>query len=133
MRALIADLREGAVLVKDVSGRNGVDLSVCSAAIERGLETLSTATDIVLNATEEDALGVATTYLELCAKIIGGSLLARSVARGLMADDDHAAAMGSLARYHALRVMPTADGLLESIRAGADAVYDFPRDQLADL
>ncbi|MEM7729917.1 MAG: acyl-CoA dehydrogenase [Pseudomonadota bacterium] len=133
MRELIAELKEAATLVRETSGRDGVDLSVCAAAMDRGAETLSTATDIVLNATETDALGVATTYLELCAKIIGGSLLARAVARGLIAGDDQSAAMASLARYHALRIIPTADGLLESIRAGADAVYDFPRDQLADL
>ncbi|MGB3457353.1 MAG: acyl-CoA dehydrogenase, partial [Litorimonas sp.] len=71
--------------------------------------------------------------LELCSKVIGGSLLARAVARGLVADDAQSAPMASLARYHALRIMPTADGLLDSIRAGADVVYDFPRDQLADL
>ncbi|WP_298917475.1 acyl-CoA dehydrogenase [uncultured Algimonas sp.] len=133
MRALISDLREAVTSVKDASGRDDVDLSVCAAAVERGLETLATATDIVLNATEVDALGVATTYLELCGKIVGGSLLAKAVARGLLAGDPQSAAMASLARYHALRIMPTADGLLESIRAGADAVYDFPRDQLADL
>lgn len=133
MRALIAELRDGAEQVRDASGQGGIDLSVCVAAMEKGLETLSTATDIVLNASDIDALGVATTYLELCAKIISGSLLARTVARGVSRGDDHSPAMASLARYHALRIMPTADGLLNSIRAGADPVYDFPRDQLADL
>lgn len=133
MRDLIADLRDGATNVRDASGKNGVDLAVCAAAMERGLDTLTTATDIVLNASDVDALGVATTYLELCAKIISGSLLARTVARGVTAGDEHSTAMASLARYHALRIMPTADGLLQSIRAGSDAVYDFPRDQLADL
>lgn len=133
MRELVSELRDGAQLVRDASGRDGVDLSVCAAAMDRGLETMTTATDIILNAKDVDALGVATTYLELCAKVIGGSLLARTVARGVIAGDDHSAAMASLARYHALRIMPTADGLLASIRAGADAVYDFPRNQLADL
>jgi alkylation response protein AidB-like acyl-CoA dehydrogenase len=133
MGELVTELRDGAQLVRDASGRDGVDLSVCAQAMDRGLETMMTATDIVLNAKDADALGVATTYLELCAKVIGGSLLARTVARGLIAGDDQSAAMASLARYHALRIMPTADGLLASIRAGADPVYDFPRDQLADL
>lgn len=133
MRDLISNLRDDAKIVHDASGQHDIDLAVCAAAMDRGLETLTTATDIVLNASEVDALGVATTYLELCAKIISGSLLARTVARGVMAGDEHSAAMASLARYHALRIMPTADGLLESIRAGADVVYDFPREQLADL
>ncbi|GHA97517.1 acyl-CoA dehydrogenase [Algimonas arctica] len=133
MRDLIAELRDGVKTVQGASGQGGVDLSVCAAAMEQGLETLTTATDIILSATDVDALGVATTYLELCAKVISGSLLARTVARGVVAGDEQSAAMASLARYHALRIMPTAGGLLISIRAGADPIYDFPRDQLADL
>lgn len=133
MRDLVSDLRDAATLVKEASGQQGIDLSVCTSAMERGLETMSTATDIVLNAKEEDALSVATPYLELCAKVISGAFLAKAVAKGLMAGDEQSASMASLARYHALRVTPAADSLLEAIRAGADAVYDFPRDQLADL
>jgi len=133
MRDLITDLRASIDLVTSASGQGGVDLSVCAVAMERGLETMTTATDIVLNASEVDALGVATPYLELCAKVISGSLLARTVARGLHSEDNQSAAMASLARYHALRIMPGADGLLDAIRAGADPVFDFPRDQLADL
>ena len=133
MGELITELRDAAASISDISGEMDVDLSVCAAAMDRSLETLSTATDIILNASEVDALGVATTYLELCAKVIGGSLLARAVARGVAAGDSQSAAMASLARYHALRIMPTASGLLDAIRAGSSAVYDFPRDQLADL
>ena len=133
MRDLVSDLRDAATLVKEASGQQGIGLSVCASAMERGLETMSTATDIVLNAKEEDALSVATPYLELCAKVISGAFLAKAVAKGLMAGDEQSASMASLARYHALRVTPAADSLLEAIRAGADAVYDFPRDQLADL
>lgn len=133
MRALISDLRDATDFVKDASGKDGVDLSVCVSAMDRGLETMATATDIILNATEADALSVATPYLELCAKVIGGALLSRTVAKGLMAGDEQSASMASLARYHALRITPAADSLLDAIRAGADAVYDFPRDQLADL
>ncbi len=133
MRRLIADLREAAAHVKAVSGQNDIDLSVCVRAMEQGLETLSTATDIVLNATEMDALGVASTYLSLAAHVIGGSLLARAVANGVAAGDEHAANMATLARYHALRVMPAAGGMLDAIRAGADPVFAFPRAQLADV
>ena len=133
MRDLVSDLRDAATLVKEASGQQGIDLSVCASAMERGLETMSTATDIVLNAKEEDALSVATPYLEVCARVISGAFLAKAVAKGLMAGDEQSASMASLARYHALRVTPAADSLLEAIRAGADAVYDFPRDQLADL
>ncbi len=128
MRALIGELRDA------VGGvRSAGDLDVCARAMEQGLETLSTATDIVLNATEVDALAVASTYLDLAAHVISGSLLAKAVARGKHAGDEHAANMATLARYHALRVMPAADGMLEAIRAGADPVFAFPRAQLADV
>lgn len=130
MRDLIAELRGDIAHVRNASG---ADLSVCAHAMERGLETLATATDIVLNATELDAFGVASDYLSLCAHVISGSFLARTVARGLAAGDDQAPAMASLARYHALSIMPAAEGLLDSIRAGADPIFDFPRGQLADL
>lgn len=130
MRALIADLRAGITEVKSASGS---DLSVCAAAMDKGLETMSVATDIVLNASELDALGVASDYLSLCAHVISGCYLALTVAKGLASGDDQAPAMASLARYHALSIMPMADGMLESIRAGADPVFDFPRARLADL
>ncbi|MGB6230250.1 MAG: acyl-CoA dehydrogenase [Litorimonas sp.] len=133
MRDLIAELRGDVELVRSASGRDDVDLAVCARAMERGLETLATATDVVLNATETDALGVATTYLSLCAHVIGGALLARTVARGLVAGDEGSASMASLARYHALSIMPAADGMLDAIRSGADPVFAFPRAQLADL
>ena len=133
MRRLIGELRDAAELVRSASGTDGVDLAVCARAMDAGIETLATATDVVLNATETDALGVATTYLQICAHVIGGSLLAKAVARGLRAGDGQSANMASLARYHALRVMPEAQGLLDAIRAGVDPVFAFPRAQLADL
>jgi len=84
MRALISDIKD----------------------IDAGIETLSTATDIVLNAKDEHALSVATPYLTLCASVLSGALLIKAVANGLSAGDAHAGPMASLARYHALSVMP---------------------------
>jgi len=80
----------------------------------------------VLNAKEEDALSVATPYLTLCASVLSGALLIKAVANGLNAGDAHAGPMASLARYHALSVMPKAAAQLDFIRAGADPVFDFP-------
>lgn len=133
MRKLITELRESVAAVQSASGTNGVDLAVCVRAMEQGIEALATATDIVLNAREEDALSVATPYLSLAAHVISGCFLARTVATGLLAGDELSPNMASLARYHALRVMPAAAGMLDAIRAGADPVFDFPRAQLADL
>ncbi len=109
------------------------DLSVCVRALGTGIETLTTATDILLNAKDDDALSVATPYLTLCANVLSGALLIKAVANGLNAADAHAKPMASLARYHALSVMPRAAAQLDFIRAGADPVFDFPVGQLADL
>jgi hypothetical protein len=133
MRALMLDLKDIKALAEETSGKGDRDLTVCVRALGTGLETLSTATDILLNAKEEDALSVASPYLLLCAQILSGALLIKAVANGMKAGDDHAAPMASLARYHALSVMPRAASQLDFIRAGADPVFDFPLAQLADL
>ncbi len=133
MRALLADIKEIKSLAEASSSDGETDLSICVRALDIGIETLSTATDIVLNAKEEDALSVATPYLTLCANVLSGALLIKSVANGLNAGDAHAGPMASLARYHALAVMPRAAAQLDFIRAGADPVFDFPVGQLADL
>jgi hypothetical protein len=57
----------------------------------------------------------------------------KAVANGLNAGDENAKPMASLARYHALSVMPRAAAQLDFIRAGANPVFDFPVEQLADL
>ncbi len=133
MRKLIADLKDIKILTESASGIGESDLTVCVRALDTGIVTLATATDILLNAKDDDALSVATPYLTLCASVLSGALLMKSVANGLRAGDDHAKPMASLARYHALSVMPRAGAQLEFIRAGANPVFDFPVGQLADL
>ena len=133
MRALISDLKKIKSLAEETSGQGETDLTVCIRALGTGLETLTTATDILLNAKDEDALSVASPYLNLCAQVLSGALLIKAVANGIKANDAHAASMVSLARYHALSVMPRAASQLDFIRAGADPVFDFPLAQLADL
>ena len=133
MRGLMSDLIYIKDLASETSSNGDADLSVCIRALEDGIETLTTATDIVLNSKEEDALSVATPYLSLCGNVISGALLIKAVANGLKAGDEHAKPMASLARYHALSVMPRAASQLDFIRAGANPVFDFPVEQLADL
>ena len=133
MRALLADLKEIRALAAETSGEGERDLMVCVRALDKGIETLSTATDILLNAKENDALSVASPYLMLCGDILSGALLIKAVANGFNAGDEHAPSMASLARYHALSVMPRAASQLDFIRSGADPVFDFPVAQLADL
>lgn len=133
MRELISDLKEIKSLAEESSGESDSDLSVCIHALATGIETMNVATDILLNAKDSDALSVATPYLNLCASVLSGALLLKAVANGLRAGDELAKPMASLARYHALSVMPRAGAQLDFIRAGADPVFDFPVGQLADL
>ncbi len=133
MRALIADLKAIKDLAAQSSGEGQADLQVCVKALDTGIETLSTATDILLNAKEDHALSVATPYLTLCGHVLSGALLLKAVAHGQNAGDALAGNMASLARYHALSVMPRAQAQLDFIRAGANTVFDFPMAQLADL
>ena len=130
MRALIADLEDIEALAKTAKG---VDLAVCLPALKTGISTVKTATDIMLNADHADALSGATPYLNLVADVISGAYLIKAVANGALAGDELTENMASLARYHALSIMPRAEAHMEFLRNGAKAIFDFPMDQLADL
>ena len=129
MRALIADLESIIALAEG----SKFDLSVCTHAIKKGIATVKTATDIMLNADEGDALSGATPYLNLVAHVISGAYIIRAVANGALAGDELTENMASLARYHALSIMPQAGAQLDFLRGGQKAVFDFPMEQLADL
>ena len=129
MKALIADLDSILALAEASS----LELSVCTHALKNGIETVKTATDIMLNADEGDALSGATPYLNLVANVISGAYIIRAVANGAAAGDALTKNMASLARYHALSIMPLAEGQLDFLRGGQKAVFDFPMEQLADL
>ena len=131
MQALIADLETILDLCDAVKDK--VDLTVCLPALKKGITSIKTATDIMLNADEADALSGATPYLNLVANVISGAFLIRAVANGAVAGDELSENMASLARYHALSIMPQSDTHLDFLRGGAKAVFDFPMDQLADL
>jgi hypothetical protein len=130
MRALIADLESVHAGAKE---DNADGMSLCAAALGRGLETLKTATDIILKADERDALAGANDYLALAGDVISGAYLIKAAVNGRRAGDALAGNMQNLANYLALSVMPKADARLDFIRAGAGAVFDFPAEQLADL
>ena len=129
MRALIADLES----IEALAQSSKLDLAVCVHALKSGIETVKTGTDIMLNADEGDALAGATPYLNLVANVISGAYIIRAVANGALAGDELTENMASLARYHALSVMPQAQGQLDFLRTGQKAVFDFPVEQLADL
>ncbi|WP_416878375.1 acyl-CoA dehydrogenase [Litorimonas sp.] len=133
MKALIEDLKQIQSLVEETSSENEFGLSACAKALSEGIENMSAATDALLKADDKDALSVAMPYLNLCASVISGAFLIKSVLNGAKAGDELTASMASLARYHAVAIMPEAQALLGQIQAGASAVFDFPESQLADL
>jgi len=102
-------------------------------SLKRGLETLDSATEIILSANEKDVLSVATNYLRLAGNVISGALLIKAACNGKKAGDPLADNMASLARYHSQVILPEAHAHLEFIRSGASAVFALPKENLADL
>ncbi|WP_371397082.1 acyl-CoA dehydrogenase [Fretibacter rubidus] len=128
MQSLIAELVSIHTMVKD-----GDVAQLCEPALRDGVETLKTATDIMLNASEIDAMAAASDYLALVGDVVAGAYLIKAAVKGKAAGDSLADNMQALANYHALSVMPRAGARLDIIRKGADVVFDFPVGQLADL
>ena len=128
MQSLIAELSTIHAMVKE-----GDVAQLCEAALRDGIETLKTATDIMLNASEIDAMAAASDYLALVGDVVAGAYLIKAAVKGKAAGDSLADNMQALANYHALSVMPRAGARLDIIRKGADVVFDFPVGQLGDL
>ena len=133
MRDLISDINDIHALIAAATAKTGTVLDVCEKALRDGVETLSTATDILLNASDESALAAATPYLRLCSDIYAGALLIKASCNGLIAGDDKAQNITKLTNYHALGVMPQAKAYLDVIRSGVEAISDYPETALADL
>ena len=130
MRVLVAEID---AVPDSVRAVGTPDMSLQAPALAKGVEVLKTATDIILNASEKDALTGATPYLRLCGDVISGVLLIKSAVNGFRARDPHAPNMLALAAYHTAAILPHAEAQLDLIRAGASAVFDYPVDRLADL
>jgi len=133
MKDMIENLKLIQSIAEKSSSAEKLGLGACAESLSKGISALSTATNLVLDADDKDALSVAMPYLNLCASVISGAFLLKSVVNGAEAGDELTASMASLARYHAVAIMPEAEGLLGQIQAGASAVFDFPESQLADL
>ena len=128
MRALITDLET----IHSLTSEESVT-QVCEPALKKGIETLKAATDIMLNASEVDAMSSASNYLMLVGDIVAGAYLIKAAVKGRAAGDPLSDNMQVLANYHALSVMPQATARLDIIRRGAAPIFDFPKEQLADL
>ena len=131
--------RDGGETMRDFIAHMREWLELCeaddplAAPLRDGLEALSTATDIILNATDKNALAGAAAYLELAGIVIAGAYLTKAAVKGAQAGDAGADSMRALAEYHAVKIMPEVQGALDYLRRADEAVYAFPRDMLADL
>ena len=130
MRSLIADL-EGIALT--CRSQDGAIYDQLEQSLSAGIETLKTATDIVLNADEKHALSVATPYLRLAGDVLSGALLIKAGYQGKQSNDPLAESMISLARFHAVSILPSSQSSLDAIRQGSTPIFDYPVDRLADL
>ncbi|PHR91027.1 MAG: acyl-CoA dehydrogenase [Robiginitomaculum sp.] len=129
MQSLIDDLEEICADAKTM----GLALEMAAQSLGVGIAALKKATAVILSASEKDALAAASAYLDLCGDVVSGGLLTKSVVNGLKREDPQAEAMQTLLNYHALTILPRAHGKLPLIMAGADCVFAFPVNQLADL
>ena len=127
MNMLISEL-------KDILAHAKADgLDGCAYRLEAGISALEQATDRACAASEKDVLTVAVPFLELSGHVISGGLLVKSVISGRRANDPQAETMLKLVRHHANTVLSKAPALLVQIQAGAEPVFAYPVDQLADL
>ncbi len=126
MQSLISDLENIADEANILDGE-------ITESLKTGITALKAATQTIITANDKDALAVAAAYLDLCGDVISCGLLAKAVINGGNAKDTHAPAMRNLLDYHVLTILPRAESKLAQINAGAQAIFAFPVNQLADL
>jgi alkylation response protein AidB-like acyl-CoA dehydrogenase len=119
MRALIADVRQGAA---SLTG----DLAPVGQRLALGADALEAATGWLLERRgTPDAAAGASLYLRLAGDVVGGLMLAR----GAAADPD--GVRSALARLFAGQVLSAASGLADAVMQGADDLQDASVDVLA--
>ena len=92
-------------------------------AVRKATDALNGATDI------NQKLAGATPYLEMIGTLAGGYYLAREAMAALPEwNDPWMAAKISTARFYALHILPKVHGLLSSVTAESEVVFDVPTD-----
>ena len=129
MNALIVDLKK----IYNLAIQSSFDLTECSASLMEGIQTLELATEIMLQANEIDALSAATPYLNIVANVISGACIMKAVVNGAISGDENTENMIPLCTYHLKSIMPLAKNSIEFLKSPNKLVFDFPREQLADL
>jgi alkylation response protein AidB-like acyl-CoA dehydrogenase len=130
MTALLSDTMRG---LNDMRGSDPTIRSARNASIE-ALTMLRDATEVLLQQVAEAparAYAVAVPYLQLCGRVLGGAMMARSagiaaakLAAGGGGDEKFYRAKLQSARFFAEHLLPQSLGLLRIIKSGGASVAD---------
>lgn len=116
----------------DQNGRK-LDFGCKQKHLSAGIESLKMTTDLILTMNDKDAHAASVPYLNLCAEVISGALLIKSVVSGYKKNMRQAQAMQKLVWHHSLRYLSKAPAWSEQIKYGAAPVFSYPQDRLLDL
>ena len=117
--------------------RNGV--LVDPDELDRAIESLTEASTHVgakmASGDYADAVAGATPFTRMWGTAVGGAFLAKSVlaSQALIdagTDDDTLRAKQSVARFYCEQILPTANGLLGSVLAPAEPLFELPNEAL---
>jgi alkylation response protein AidB-like acyl-CoA dehydrogenase len=133
MRALIGELQLIQEQTVELNAEDGIDLGCAERNLSSGINALTAATDLILAADEKDALAVANIYLDLSGDVVSGAFLIKGVLNGLKAQDPQAKSMQKLVWFHSISYLARASARLEQIKYGAEPVFAFDKQLLADL
>jgi alkylation response protein AidB-like acyl-CoA dehydrogenase len=134
VKGVIGDMRDvAASLDDDAFGKMGPQLDHALDAVEDAVAWLTEhRTDFA------DSFGGATPFLRLFATTVAGWLLAvgAKAAKGQIdggSDDPFYADKLVTARFYAANILPTAGGLLDAVKAGADDLFGIPEGRLQSV
>ncbi len=133
VKGFIAEMRETAERART---SNRQDLSAIGDALDKGLDTLGTATDWMLarlKSAHDDCLAGASPYLRLFGTVAGGHFLALGALVSVRTEGDaFLEARLQTARFYAAQQLPLAAGFLAPATAGAETLFALDADALAD-
>jgi hypothetical protein len=134
MARLVRDMREAA---ESLTLSSNAELPPIGARLSAGLKALEAATAFMLDEAtpQEDRLAGATAYLSLAGDVVGGYFLGLGALAGqrihkVAPDDAYAQSKIDLARFYAEATLSTVPGRVDSVKLGADALYDVPEEML---
>ncbi len=131
MAELIAEMNTYLSDMEDLAENDGFDME--KQYLQAGINAMQSATKQILAMSDEDAHAVAYSYLNLCAFVIAGAFLAKSVISGIKHGDDKAHQVQKLSHHYCVSCLSRAPSLFEQIKHGAAPIFALEEQFLADL